>query len=124
MTAAAMPCPKCGGGRLEDLTLDGMEVNRCAGCQGIWFDKGELGGLLGRETTRIAPLMGGDDPADLDDVAGRCPRDRQRLLRVLSARNQQVWIDTCRICQGIWLDGGEFERLKRAAPGLKLGDLI
>ena len=90
----------------------------------MWFDKGELGALLNRETARINPLLGGTDPEDLNYKTGRCPRDGKKMLRVLSARNRQVVIESCSTCQGIWLDGGEFERIKRASPNVKLGDLV
>ena len=48
-------CPKCGQ-QMEEVDLQGIKVDRCSGCQGIYFDQGELelliqgqesGGLLG-----------------------------------------------------------------------------
>jgi len=122
-----MACPKCPRsqpGELIQITIDDVQVERCAACGGMWFDKGELGALLNRETARINPLLGGTDPEDLNYKTGRCPRDGKKMLRVLSARNRQVVIESCSTCQGIWLDGGEFERIKRASPNVKLGDLV
>lgn len=120
------PCPKCppSAGRLVTIDIDEHEVDRCSGCGGIWFDKGELGALLSHETQKIRALMGGDDPLALDQKTGTCPRHGVRMVRVTSARNRQVVIETCTTCQGIWLDGGEFERIKRAQPSVRLGDLI
>jgi Zn-finger nucleic acid-binding protein len=118
-----MTCPKCAG-TLARLEIDGVEVDRCASCGGIWFDKGELGPLLDGDTGKIRALLGGEDPDHLDARRGRCPRHEKPLLRVTSARNPDVRIETCGVCQGVWLDGGEFERIKRARPGVKLGDLV
>ena len=38
-------CPKCGG-QMEEIELDGVEVDKCGSCQGIFFDAGELEMLL------------------------------------------------------------------------------
>jgi Zn-finger nucleic acid-binding protein len=120
----AMRCPKCpGGAALAALVIDELEVDRCALCGGVWFDKAELAPLLGRDTGRVGAILGGDGAAT-DPRTGTCPRDARRLHRVKSARNSSVTIETCTICQGIWLDGGEFESIKRVKPGLRLGDLI
>lgn len=126
MGAEPKPCPKCAAsaGQLVAIEVDEHEVDRCTGCGGIWFDKGELGSLLNHDTGKIRALLGGDDPEALDQKTGTCPRDRARMVRVTSARNRQVIIETCPTCQGIWLDGGEFERIKRSQPNVRLGDLV
>jgi hypothetical protein len=36
-----MKCPKCGK-QLQELLIDGVYVDRCSGCRGIWLDQGEL----------------------------------------------------------------------------------
>jgi Zn-finger nucleic acid-binding protein len=118
-----MRCPKCpGGADLAALVIDELEVDRCSLCGGVWFDKAELAPLLGRDTGRVSAIVGG--AGGTDERTGTCPRDARRLYRVKSARNASVTIETCPICQGIWLDGGEFESIKRAKPGLRLGDLM
>jgi Zn-finger nucleic acid-binding protein len=120
-----MNCPKCKELTLAAATLDGVEVDTCSECKGVWFDKAELPELLGKKTQRVEPIMGGEDGADANYQRGvACPRDGQNLLRVRSNRNRDVTVDACVVCQGVWLDGGEFERIKRATPGIGLGDLI
>ena len=105
--------------------MDGIEVDSCAGCGGVWFDKAELGPLLDKTPQQVEPLLSGDDAEDANyrrQVV--CPRDGNKLLRVKSARNREVTIDACPTCQGVWLDGGEFRRIHDAQPGVKLGDLV
>jgi hypothetical protein len=40
-----MICPKCGA-TLEEVDLAHIKVDKCPGCQGIFFDHGELDTLL------------------------------------------------------------------------------
>jgi len=39
-----MHCPKCGADLLEE-TLEGVAVDICPGCHGVWLDDGELAKL-------------------------------------------------------------------------------
>ncbi len=36
-----MKCPKCGRD-LQEIEMDGIMVDKCGGCEGIFFDRGEL----------------------------------------------------------------------------------
>ena len=40
-------CPKCSG-KLEPYTFEGVALDRCHECGGIWLDKGELEGVLNK----------------------------------------------------------------------------
>ena len=40
-----MRCPKCGHPMLEE-SLEGVRVDRCSHCEGIYFDAGELDQVL------------------------------------------------------------------------------
>ena len=46
-TANELHCPKCRG-LLETYTVQGVMLDRCQNCGGIWMDKGELEGVLGK----------------------------------------------------------------------------
>lgn len=41
-------CPKCGH-KLADFELDGVPLNRCLRCKGLWLDNGELETLVKKE---------------------------------------------------------------------------
>lgn len=43
-----MHCPKCGH-ELLTISLHGVEVDRCASCNGLWLDAGELEQVMERE---------------------------------------------------------------------------
>jgi uncharacterized protein len=43
-----MRCPRCESVVLEELDRNGITVDRCASCRGIWLDRGELEKLMAR----------------------------------------------------------------------------
>ncbi len=52
-----MKCPKCG---MDLIAIDykGIEVDKCAECEGIWLDAGELEALSRLEKSGIDKLFG------------------------------------------------------------------
>ena len=54
-----MKCPKCGG-QMEEVALEGIMIDKCTECQGIYFDNGELEALLGHRESNsfIGKLVG------------------------------------------------------------------
>ena len=53
-----MVCPKCGGG-LKEENFQGVLIDRCGGCGGVYLDKGEME-LLGRaQQGGLKRLFGG-----------------------------------------------------------------
>ena len=56
-----MTCPRCSGD-LRAQQRDGIEIDVCAQCRGIWLDRGELDRLLDGERR-----YNDDDDDDDDD---------------------------------------------------------
>ena len=90
-----------------------LEIDQCDRCAGIWFDAHELDRVLQQKSIdairrRSSPRL------DLDELRGRCPRcpSAGELVRIASIA-APIHIDTCAICGGQWLDGGELEVLRR-----------
>lgn len=46
--AATLPCPRCDG-RLKEMTYEGIQIDRCTKCNGIWLDAGEMEQLTKKE---------------------------------------------------------------------------
>jgi Zn-finger nucleic acid-binding protein len=111
-----MRCPKCKTDSLCEFTVDDVAVDRCSACDGIWFDAEELSQLLAEDARQVALLGRGSGQELADGKKGRCPRDGAELMRVYSAVDRTVIIDACPDCRGIWLDGGEFQKLFAARP--------
>ncbi|HEY7221285.1 MAG TPA: zf-TFIIB domain-containing protein [Candidatus Binatia bacterium] len=106
-----MNCPKCQTETLGEFSVDRVTVDRCASCAGIWFDAHDLVKLLAEEASHVASLRRGHVKEEVEGKKGRCPRDGADLLRVYSSIEPSVILDACPDCRGIWLDGGEFDKL-------------
>ena len=48
-TAHWMKCPKCGH-EMETINLEGIDVENCTFCKGVYFDRTEIESLLLRRT--------------------------------------------------------------------------
>jgi ribosomal protein L37AE/L43A len=62
--AAGVPerpqCPRCETPTLVEQLRDGIAIDRCRRCEGVWLDRGELDQLVARAATPALPL--GTDP--------------------------------------------------------------
>jgi Zn-finger nucleic acid-binding protein len=132
-----MRCVKCEG-RLVSVRIDDVDVDQCDRCAGIWFDAHELERVLSRH--HLEPLLGrapappapagagrggpgrarrvGPAASPDDERRGRCPRCRGEghLVRIAS-RRAEIHVDTCAVCGGKWLDGGEIDLLAKSTIG-------
>ncbi|HEX2933569.1 MAG TPA: zf-TFIIB domain-containing protein [Candidatus Binatia bacterium] len=109
-----MKCPKCNSESVAAYSVQGVTVDRCSSCNGVWFDAYELTQLLAEEARHVASLRRGSIKDEVEGRKGQCPRDSSDLLRVYSSIDRTVILDACAECRGIWLDGGEFEKLFKA----------
>jgi Zn-finger nucleic acid-binding protein len=112
-----MQCPKCGTQTLKEFTVKSVAVERCSSCNGTWFDARELTELLAEDARYVASLRRGSIKEQLAGKRGFCPGDGSELLRVYSTIDGTVILDACAECRGIWLDGGEFDKLFAAQQG-------
>lgn len=48
-----MRCPRCETRVLEERERDGIMIDGCPSCRGVWLDRGELEKLMARETARF-----------------------------------------------------------------------
>jgi Zn-finger nucleic acid-binding protein len=88
-----MNCPRCQGSSLEERERDGVVVDVCLTCRGLWLDRGELEKLIARaarEFDEIAPRRDDTPPrgvryrdaSDLDHHR-RDPRRKRSWLESL-----------------------------------------
>jgi Zn-finger nucleic acid-binding protein len=126
----SMSCPRCQV-LLCEVTSAGVVADACGTCRGMWLDRGELQEMVARvEGFRRAGSNGAQYAGTNAGLTAqtecrptrtgeadclRCPRCGD-LLR--ATQRDGVRVDVCRRCRGVWLDDGEFERIK-----VHLGDL-
>lgn len=60
-----MICPRCSKNTLEERERDGITIDICQECRGIWLDRGELERLIAKANQEMEIQM---------DVSGRQPR--------------------------------------------------
>lgn len=110
--SGAMRCPKCRSD-MQPVNYDGVEVDRCGECQGIWFDAGELEALATRKQAALAVDTGdarvGKEMNTTDDY--RCPRCGGAMARRVDPRQRHIWYESCTDCNGSFFDAGEFRDL-------------
>ncbi|MBS1883604.1 MAG: zf-TFIIB domain-containing protein [Actinobacteria bacterium] len=70
-TEAALTCPKCGG-QMHKVERNGVTIEQCRKCHGIFLDRGEFEQLLARETSFLG--NGEDLPGQSVDGNGRASR--------------------------------------------------
>ena len=102
-----MDCPACSV-PLIVVERQGVEIDYCLTCKGLWFDAEEL--------ELLCDALGVD--ADLPDVAmlprvrskektRRCPRCGKRMEKVRMRREPPLIVDACARGHGLWFDRGE-----------------
>ncbi len=64
-----MKCPSCPDTTLVMADRQGVEIDYCPACRGIWLDRGELDKLLDRAASAAPPAA---------TVAAPTPRGRQQ----------------------------------------------
>jgi uncharacterized protein len=105
-------CPKCKSS-MEIVVFEGIEVDRCMKCKGIFFDS--------RENQRLKSMRGSEVIDSGNPAVGRkyntlrnvcCPRDGTPMVRMVDAQQSHLWYETCSACGGVYFDAGEFRDYK------------
>jgi Zn-finger nucleic acid-binding protein len=115
-----MKCPRGCDVELVAESRNDLEIDRCPGCNGIWFDQGE-GELVSKPPTDatqavLDELAELDPPLDDHDESDllACPRCDKTMGRERFAHSH-VHIDRCGC--GMWLDDGELEKIQAWRAG-------
>lgn len=108
-----MYCPNKHG-QLEKVLFHNVEVDYCPECLGIWFDHNELEWAKNDKDQQLnwldIDIWRDKGRFTLSKSDRHCPVDRVGLVQV-NYDDSNVKIDFCKMCQGIWLDRGEFKQI-------------
>lgn len=106
---------------MEAVTLVDVEVDRCTGCRGLWFDMLEHEDL---KQAGQAEVVDTGDPrtGERYDQVGliRCPVDGEPMIRMVDKAQPELWLESCPVCYGTFFDAGEF----REFADVHLRDLV
>jgi uncharacterized protein len=107
-------CPKCGGA-LQSLVQDGIEVERCEQCGGLWFDRLEADRLRKAKGSAAAIDTGDAKVGEQQNQQGKieCPRCHTQMIRMVDLEQHHIWYESCTVCGGKWFDAGEFTDLQQ-----------
>jgi Zn-finger nucleic acid-binding protein len=102
-----MDCPRCESQLLSE-SFDGITVDRCMGCRGMWLDPGELDQMEDAAFDQVE-LKGSVMYRSFQGVL-YCPKCGDSM-HAFHYRAYDLELDFCINEEGILLDGGEEERV-------------
>ncbi len=123
-------CPNCDS-KFEHVILDfeltkgKVHLDQCTGCNGIWFDKGELREIF-ELALKEASMMGsmGDNLETLTNTKETlftCPRCNSEESAAVG-EVMDMEIIKCKKCNGIWLSGEQLEEMIGDVKNMKVNN--
>ena len=108
-----MICPNCKQVMIV-VEYHQIELDYCIGCEGAWFDSGELE-LLMQSAGLESSELGMEDILSMPEVKSsrkerKCPVCNRRMKET-AIGEPGIHIDVCRQGDGMWFDGGEVHQL-------------
>ncbi|MEE9270202.1 MAG: zf-TFIIB domain-containing protein [Candidatus Krumholzibacteria bacterium] len=101
-----MNCPGCNY-PLIVLEVEGVEIDHCLACSGVWLDAGELGLLLADAANKDELMQSLAAGVQGKEKKIRCPICRKHLEKVDYGTEKKVRLDKCPNNDGLWFDRGE-----------------
>lgn len=111
------PCPQCGellASQRRQTADSVVTVDVCTSGDGVFVGEGEIEQLtVGRE---LYPLLLEDLGTDAGAPRLECPQCNEIMgTEVLELEAEDVEVDVCTVCHGIWLSQGELTALRDIA---------
>ena len=106
-----MKCPRCKSEKISPFEHEKVEFDFCSDCHGIWCDHGELAQYV--ETIKDTP-ENFDLKSEGTVTELTCPKcSTQSLYEIPYLKAEDLLIDKCSECLGIWLDAKELGKLQK-----------
>ncbi|GBD34289.1 hypothetical protein HRbin34_00620 [bacterium HR34] len=106
-------CPICKI-NLDKTIMYNVEVDYCPQCLGIWFDKDELRLAKDFKDENLKwvdiDLWSNKENFKILKIPKLCPVNRLPLYEVMYG-DSDIKVDVCNVCDGVWLDRGEFAKI-------------
>lgn len=121
-----MDCPRC---KLEmhkqKITERSgeIEIDICNHCKGTWYDQGELTDLEKLVKPVFVEIR--KIPTEYDQLTAlTCPKCKMIMQKAEHPRDENVILDYCEKCSGIWLDGGELTAIQKESWLMTIFNLL
>ncbi len=110
----AEKCPRCLA-LLVEKEVDGVKLDQCSSCFGIFLDENELSKIKGNPDSlkKIDTAVSGSSSSHAAAGADKpiaCIRCRAEMEKVNFSYTSGIFIDYCPLCRSIWLDDSELEK--------------
>jgi len=114
-----MLCAACGKLEMFVLEFQGIEIDYCYRCGGVWLDSGELE-LIGRKAGALredllAALESRKERQSERRSSRRCPVCRRRMREVSTESDPPILVDRCPDEHGLWFERGELRSVVEAS---------
>lgn len=96
---------------MQEVPLEGMKVHYDELSGGYWLEKGELETLAIHHAAPLAKVHLPAGEHQQRPGTRLCPQDNTTLVEYEFGDHSNLRLDICPNCGGIWLDGGELQRL-------------
>ena len=120
-----MICPVCYI-ELNNYNASGIELDICAKCEGVWFDKGEfqhfVNSLVSTGAIQDQPIKKALRKKAFPIIESQrrnlhCPRCNNQLELKNFSFDSNVFVDKCFSCHGLWTDKGELLEIAKYVKG-------
>ncbi len=109
-----MNCPICKNIELKSIILNNVETDYCPDCLGLWFEKEELRLAKDEKDEKLKwldiDLWEDEKKFRISYEIKLCPECRVPLYEI-EYGDSNIKVDICNVCQGVWLDRGEFKHV-------------
>jgi membrane associated rhomboid family serine protease/Zn finger protein HypA/HybF involved in hydrogenase expression len=111
---ASFICPHCHDHHLEPVHHENVELDACVHCGGLWFDRNELDKVVRTHDPDyphegpIVEKLG----QKLGKTENQCPRCQEALTTYQIKSGNELKIDVCQSCHGVWLEKEELDYAK------------
>jgi len=108
-------CPDCETNMIDE-TVDGVVVNACPKCAGVWVHPEALTEILEKDPVGLLTLEEKNVPQMEQKVIGHsfrnCPDDGMTLQQYHYCYDSPVVLQVCSDCGGFWVEDGQLKQMQ------------
>ena len=114
-----MKCPQCNEKELTKDNINGIMIDYCSECGGLWLDKGELNNIIHQHDGDVE-FCTEEHIENSTKTTLPCPNcQNEKLIEVNFIEYSNIRISFCQVCNGIWLKKGDLENINKEIDNLQ-----